>query len=138
MNLPRIVPVGNRLLNRRFPTHLRKAERPINTFLRLKKVLVASLGVSEEAITLDITLGDLFHRSERPTPPRICLEIVNDSIVDSLGPNSLDIVELGLWLDDEFGLSISDEDAKSLPPLIFDTEVTVQQMVEFIGNHATR
>jgi acyl carrier protein len=47
------------------------------------------------------------------------------SFVDDLGADSLDVVELVMALEEEFGLEISDEDAEKLR--------TVQQAIEYIG-----
>ena len=46
------------------------------------------------------------------------------NIVDDLGADSLDVVELIMSVEDEFGLSIPDEDATEL--------VTVGKIVEYI------
>jgi acyl carrier protein len=46
------------------------------------------------------------------------------SFVDDLGADSLDVVELVMALEEEFGLEISDEDAEKLR--------TVQQAIEYI------
>ncbi len=46
------------------------------------------------------------------------------SLVDDLGADSLDVVELIVSVEDEFGLSISDEDAVEL--------TTVGKIVEYI------
>lgn len=46
------------------------------------------------------------------------------SLVDDLGADSLDVVELIMSVEDEFGLSISDEDAVEL--------TTVGKIVEYI------
>ncbi|HJQ97014.1 MAG TPA: acyl carrier protein [Candidatus Polarisedimenticolaceae bacterium] len=48
--------------------------------------------------------------------------------VDDLGADSLDVVELVMALEEEFGLEISDEDAEKL--------TTVKQVIEYIGAHA--
>lgn len=48
--------------------------------------------------------------------------------VDDLGADSLDVVELIMALEEEFGLEIRDEDAEKL--------TTVQQAVEYIDTHA--
>jgi acyl carrier protein len=50
------------------------------------------------------------------------------SFVDDLGADSLDVVELVMALEEEFGLEISDEDAEKL--------ATVQQATEYIAKHA--
>ena len=46
------------------------------------------------------------------------------SFVDDLGADSLDVVELVMALEEEFGLEISDEDAEKLR--------TVQQAIQYI------
>jgi acyl carrier protein len=50
------------------------------------------------------------------------------SFVDDLGADSLDVVELVMALEEEFGLEISDEDAEKL--------ATVKQAIEYIESHA--
>ena len=50
------------------------------------------------------------------------------SFVDDLGADSLDVVELVMALEEEFGLEISDEDAEKL--------TTVKQAIEYIQAHA--
>jgi len=48
--------------------------------------------------------------------------------VDDLGADSLDVVELVMALEEEFGLEISDEDAEKL--------TTVKQAIDYIQAHA--
>ena len=50
------------------------------------------------------------------------------SFVDDLGADSLDVVELVMALEEEFGLEISDEDAEKL--------ASVKQAVEYIQSNA--
>jgi acyl carrier protein len=50
------------------------------------------------------------------------------SFVDDLGADSLDVVELVMALEEEFGLEISDEDAEKL--------ASVKQAVDYIQEHA--
>ena len=50
------------------------------------------------------------------------------SFVDDLGADSLDVVELVMALEEEFGLEISDEDAEKIS--------TVQHAVSYIESHA--
>ncbi|MBD3866677.1 MAG: acyl carrier protein [Acidobacteria bacterium] len=71
---------------------------------KVKHIIVEQLGVDEEEV-----------KSEA-------------SFVDDLGADSLDVVELVMALEEEFGLEISDEDAEKL--------TTVKQAVDFISSHA--
>ncbi|MCS6776882.1 MAG: acyl carrier protein [Chloroherpetonaceae bacterium] len=73
-----------------------------NTFERVKKVLVDKLDISEDQVTLTA------------------------DIQDDLGADSLDVVEIMMDLEAEFGIDIPDEDAEKLP--------TVQQVVEYIDS----
>ena len=71
---------------------------------KVKHIIVEQLGVDEEEV-----------KSEA-------------SFVDDLGADSLDVVELVMALEEEFGLEISDEDAEKL--------TTVKHAVDFISSHA--
>ena len=75
------------------------------TYERLKKIIVEQLGVDE---------GDV-----KPEA----------SFVDDLNADSLDLVELIMSLEEEFGMEISDEEAEKI--------VTVQDAVEYINEHAS-
>jgi acyl carrier protein len=50
------------------------------------------------------------------------------SFIDDLGADSLDIVELVMAMEDEFGIEIPDEDAEKIK--------TVKDVVEYIKGHA--
>ena len=52
------------------------------------------------------------------------------SFVDDLGADSLDVVELVMALEEEFGLEISDEDAEKL--------ASVKNAVDYISSHAKK
>ena len=73
------------------------------TFDRLKKLIVEQLGVDEEEVT--------------PTA----------SFVEDLNADSLDLVELIMSLEEEFGMEISDEDAEKIQK--------VSDAIEFIEEH---
>jgi acyl carrier protein len=73
------------------------------TFERLKKIIVEQLGVDEEEVT--------------PTA----------SFVEDLNADSLDLVELIMSLEEEFGMEISDEDAERIQK--------VSDAVEYIEEH---
>ena len=73
------------------------------TFDRLKKLIVEQLGVDEEEVA--------------PTA----------SFVEDLNADSLDLVELIMSLEEEFGMEISDEDAEKIQK--------VSDAVEFIEEH---
>jgi acyl carrier protein len=62
----------------------------MNTFDRVKKVLVEQLDVSEEEI------------------------VPSASIVDDLKADSLDVVEIIMGLEEEFDIEIPDEDAEKI------------------------
>lgn len=54
-------------------------------------------------------------------PDKISLDT---NLIDDLGADSLDVVELIMNIEDEFGVSISDEEAANL--------FTVQRIVDFL------
>ena len=78
-------------------------EGSTGTYDRLKKIIVEQLGVDEEEVT--------------PTA----------SFVEDLNADSLDLVELIMSLEEEFGMEISDEDAERIQK--------VSDAVEFIEEH---
>ena len=70
---------------------------------RVIEIIVEQLGVSEEEVTLEA------------------------SFIDDLGADSLDLVELIMAMEEEFGIEISDEDAEKIQ--------TVQDVVNYINEH---
>jgi acyl carrier protein len=75
-----------------------------STYERLKKIVVEQLGVDEEQVTPEA------------------------SFVDDLNADSLDLVELIMSLEEEFGAEISDEDAERIR--------TVQDAVDYVEERA--
>jgi acyl carrier protein len=73
-----------------------------DTFSKIKKIVADKLEVKEADIQL------------------------NSKLVDDLGSDSLDVIELVMQLEDEFGITISDDDAEKI--------ATVQDIVNFIEN----
>ncbi len=71
---------------------------------KVKHIIVEQLGVDEEEVKPEA------------------------SFVDDLGADSLDVVELVMALEEEFGLEISDEDAEKL--------ATVKEAIAYIQEHA--
>ncbi len=67
---------------------------------KVKHIIVEQLGVDEEEVKPEA------------------------SFVDDLGADSLDVVELVMALEEEFGMEISDEDAEKLR--------TVKEAIEYI------
>ena len=72
-------------------------------FEKVKKIIVEQLGASDSAITLEA------------------------SFIDDLGADSLDIVELIMAIEEEFGMEIPDSDAEKV--------ATVGDVVEYIKDH---
>ncbi len=68
---------------------------------KVREMVAGQLGKSEDEITLE------------------------SSFIEDLGADSLDLVELIMSMEDEFGLEISDEDAESI--------ITVQDAINFIS-----
>lgn len=67
-------------------------------------------------------VADRLHVSEDEITPE-------SSFVEDLNADSLEVVELVMALEDEFGLSIPDEDAEKL--------VTVQDALDYIEAHTS-
>ncbi len=72
-------------------------------FERIRKILVEQLGVEEKDVTMEA------------------------SFTDELNADSLDIVELVMAMEEEFGVSIPDEEAERI--------TTVGDAVEYVKNH---
>ena len=71
---------------------------------RLKKIIAKELSVSEEEVTPEA------------------------SFIDDLNADSLDLVELIMALEEEFGVKISDEEADKIK--------TVKDAMEYVQEHA--
>ena len=69
-------------------------------FEKVQKILAEQFEVSEDSITM------------------------NTNIIDDLGADSLDVVELIMALEDEYGTSISDDEAANL--------TTVGRIVDYL------
>ena len=70
---------------------------------RVKDIIIEQLGVKEEEV------------------------VPEASFVDDLGADSLDLVELVMLLEEEFGQEIPDEDAEKIQ--------TVQDAIDYISSH---
>ncbi len=74
----------------------------MSNFERVKELLVENLGVAEEKITLE------------------------SEIIKDLGADSLDLVEMLLAMEENFGITISDDQTENIK--------TVQDIVDIIEN----
>ncbi|MFO7611005.1 MAG: acyl carrier protein [Clostridia bacterium] len=72
-------------------------------FEKVKGIIVDQLGVDEDQVTMDA------------------------SFIEDLGADSLDIVELIMSMEDEFGVDIPDTDAEKI--------TTVRDAVDYITNN---
>jgi len=70
---------------------------------RVIEIIVEQLGVGEDEVTPEA------------------------SFIDDLGADSLDLVELIMAMEEEFGLEISDEEAEKI--------LTVQDVINYINEH---
>ncbi|MCH7336288.1 acyl carrier protein [Acinetobacter sp. NIPH 2699] len=70
---------------------------------RIKEIIIEQLGVDEDEITLNATF------------------------TDDLGADSLDIVELIMAFEEEFGIEIPDEEAEKI--------TTVQSAIDYVTNN---
>ena len=73
-------------------------------FEKVRSVLAEQFGIDEETITMDTNL------------------------IDDIGADSLDVVELIMALEEEFGITISDDQAAEL--------VTVRKITEYLDKIA--
>ena len=73
---------------------------------KVKSIIVEQLGVDEEEVTLDA------------------------SFTEDLGADSLDIVELVMAFEEEFGIEIPDEDAEKI--------TRVKEATEYIDKHGDK
>lgn len=74
----------------------------MSTFEKVRNMLVDKLGVAEDKITLD------------------------SEIIKDLGADSLDLVEMLLSLEENFGVTVSDEQTETIK--------TVKDIVDIIDN----
>lgn len=72
----------------------------MDTYNKVKEILLENLGCAEEEITME------------------------SNLIEDLEADSLDIVELSLALEDDFGITVEDED--------FEKLTTVRAIVEYI------
>jgi len=74
--------------------------------------------------TVEQKVFDIIVEQLKVSPEEVVLEA---SFIEDLGADSLDLVELIMAMEEEFGLEISDEDAEKIQ--------TVQDAVNYITEH---
>lgn len=82
------------------------ADKGVDVFPKVKEIIVDQLGVEEDEVTPEA------------------------SFIEDLGADSLDIVELIMALEEEFGIEIPDEDAEKI--------TTVQQAIDYINERRNK
>jgi acyl carrier protein len=80
------------------------ADKGADVFSKVKEIIVDQLGVEEDEV------------------------LPEAHFIEDLGADSLDIVELVMALEEEFGLEIPDEDAEKI--------ATVNDAVDYIREHS--
>jgi acyl carrier protein len=80
------------------------ADKGADVFSKVKEIIVDQLGVEEDEV------------------------LPEAHFIEDLGADSLDIVELVMALEEEFGLEIPDEDAEKI--------ATVNDAVDYIRDHS--
>ena len=75
----------------------------LNTFDKVKVIIIETLGCEEEAVTLEANL------------------------FDDLGADSLDMIEMAVVIEQEFGLEMSNEEVERLK--------TINSVVKYVDSH---
>ena len=75
----------------------------MNTFDKVKVIIIQALGCEEEAVTLD---ADLF---------------------EDLGADSLDMIEMAVVIEEEFGLEMSNDEVNGLK--------TINNVIQYVDSH---
>ncbi|MBC8015087.1 MAG: acyl carrier protein [Sporomusaceae bacterium] len=75
----------------------------MTTFERVKGIIVETLGCAEEEVTLEANL------------------------FDDLGADSIDAIEIGVLIEEEFGIEISNEQAERLK--------TINSVIQYVKSH---
>ena len=73
------------------------------TFERVKEIIIQTLGCEEEDVTPEANL------------------------FDDLGADSIDVIEIGILIEEEFGVEIPNEEAERLQ--------TINSVIQYIKNH---
>lgn len=84
-----------------------QGDSEMDTYERVKRILVQVLNLVEDEVTPDASIGD------------------------DLGADSMDAVELSVALEKEFGGQVHDEEAQ-MGPIEMLPETTVQQVVNYV------
>ncbi|MBP2628644.1 MAG: acyl carrier protein [Firmicutes bacterium] len=75
----------------------------MNTFERVKEIIIGTLGCEEGAVKL------------------------NANLFDDLGADSIDLIEIAVVIEEEFGLEMSNEEAERLK--------TINNIIQYVDRH---
>ena len=118
-SLPRVIFASNKHLQSTFPGS--------NSFEKMRPALVgvrmfADAGTALTRDEIQTRAMDVLKLFDKVNPEKVSSE---SHFVNDLGLDSLDVVEIVMALEDEFGIEISDEEAEKV--------FTVEDAVEFIS-----
>jgi acyl carrier protein len=100
----------------------------MNNFEQVRQILAETIGIPQSAVKPESSILRLISmKPERPAPL-----LPTTSSVDRISPDSLDLVELTLALEEGFDIEVSDSEGEAFILSLANPETTVQDLVRFI------